>query len=361
MRSMALACVLCLGLAPASWADDKAKEPPAAAVKELQGLLEEFANLQKKTDEAFQEARTPAQREKIVKDFRQDLSNLGQRFAALAEKHPKTSVAFDAWSWIIYTGLPGPESEKAVKALLADHARYFGVLAENLQDSELPTAEALFRGILAHDEADKAARGLATLSLARLLKTRAEASENPEAVKLRAEAEALFTDIVKNHKDNAKLAEAAEPELFELQNLVVGKTAPEIEGEDGAGKKLKLSDFRGKVVVIDFWASWCGPCMGLVPHTRELVKRLEGKPFVFLGVNADDSRQRQQKAEEQHKMTWRSWFDGRQGPIASRWNIRYLPTLYVLDHEGVIRHKIIGGGNPKQLDEAVEALLKQVK
>jgi AhpC/TSA family len=94
----------------------------------------------------------------------------------------------------------------------------------------------------------------------------------------------------------------------------------------------------------------------MVPHERSLVKRLEGKPFALLGVNRDASRETLKKCEEKHKVTWRSFFDGRDGPISKRYNIKSLPTIYVLDAKGVIRYKGVRG---EALDRAVDGLLKE--
>ena len=65
----------------------------------------------------------------------------------------------------------------------------------------------------------------------------------------------------------------------------VGMPAPEIDGEDFDGMRVKLSDYRGKVVVVVFWASWCPPCCAMIPHERELVERNRDKPFAMLSVN----------------------------------------------------------------------------
>src|SRR5262245_60415185 len=97
--------------------------------------------------------------------------------------------------------------------------------------------------------------------------------------------------------------------------------------------------------------------MAMVPHERSLVQKLEGKPFALLGVNLDRSKEALKKVEEKSKINWRSFFDGADGPIAKEWNIRFLPTIYVLDHKGVIRYK---GVRDKDMDEAVDTLLKEV-
>jgi hypothetical protein len=98
--------------------------------------------------------------------------------------------------------------------------------------------------------------------------------------------------------------------------------------------------------------------MAMVPHERSLVKRLENKPFTLLGVNFDDSKDELKKSEDKNHITWRSWFDGRSGPIGKEWNIRYLPTIYVLDAKGVIRYK---GVRDEEMDKAVDTLLKETK
>ena len=96
--------------------------------------------------------------------------------------------------------------------------------------------------------------------------------------------------------------------------------------------------------------------MAMVPHERSLVKRLEGKPFALIGVNVDNSKEDLKKAQEEKKITWRSFFDGRGGKISKEWNVAGLPTIYVLDAKGVIRYK---GVRDKEMDRAVDELLKE--
>jgi hypothetical protein len=96
----------------------------------------------------------------------------------------------------------------------------------------------------------------------------------------------------------------------------------------------------------------------MYPHERSLVKRLEGKPFALLGVNSD-RKERLKQVLQKESMTWRSWWDGgdTRGPIARRWNVRGWPTIYVLDHRGVIRYRDV---REKQLDDAVNMLLQEM-
>jgi hypothetical protein len=90
---------------------------------------------------------------------------------------------------------------------------------------------------------------------------------------------------------------------------------------------------------------------------------MENRPFVLLGVNSDSSKEYGKKVVAKQKMTWRSWWDGgnTEGPIASKWNIRGWPTMYLLDHKGVIRHKWLGSPGDKVLDEAIEKLVAEAE
>jgi hypothetical protein len=98
----------------------------------------------------------------------------------------------------------------------------------------------------------------------------------------------------------------------------------------------------------------------MYPHERSLVKRLENKPFVLIGVNSDKDKDELKKAMEKEQITWRSFWDGGKigGPIATEWNVRGWPTIYVLDQKGVIRKKNVRGHD---MDKAVDELLENGK
>jgi hypothetical protein len=98
----------------------------------------------------------------------------------------------------------------------------------------------------------------------------------------------------------------------------------------------------------------------MYPHERSLVKRLQDKPFALLGINSDQKREALKPVLEKEHITWRSWFDGgsTNGPIASKWNVSGWPTIYVLDHNGVIRYKNV---REHAMDVAVDDLLKEAE
>ena len=99
----------------------------------------------------------------------------------------------------------------------------------------------------------------------------------------------------------------------------------------------------------------------MYPHERSLVKRLANKPFALIGVNSDRDKAKLKPRLEEENITWRSFWNGPQGtsgPISKAWNVRSWPTIYVLDHKGVIRYKTVRG---EKMDEAVETLLAEME
>ena len=98
----------------------------------------------------------------------------------------------------------------------------------------------------------------------------------------------------------------------------------------------------------------------MYPHERSLVKRLENEPFALIGVNSDKNLEALQEVLKKEKITWRSFWNGgsTSGPISSAWNVRGWPTIYILNHKGVIRYKNVRG---EAIDKAIDQLLKEMK
>ena len=146
--------------------------------------------------------------------------------------------------------------------------------------------------------------------------------------------------------------------VFSLEHLRVNKPAPEIIGKDIDGKELKLSDFRGKTVLLSFWGKWCGPCRALIDVEKSIEQKFGGNRFVILGVNSDEDPETVRLFKKEKKITWPSFWDGgTDGDIACAWEIEAWPTVFLIDPEGIIRFHETGRAN---VERAVEALLKEI-
>jgi hypothetical protein len=101
----------------------------------------------------------------------------------------------------------------------------------------------------------------------------------------------------------------------------------------------------------------------MYPHERSLVKKLADRPFVLLGINSDSDREALKKTVVQEQITWRSFWNGgsTDGPISAEYFVTGWPTLYLLDHKGVIRHKFLGFPGEEKFDGAIEELLKEAE
>jgi hypothetical protein len=96
----------------------------------------------------------------------------------------------------------------------------------------------------------------------------------------------------------------------------------------------------------------------MVPHERSLVEKYQDRPFVLVGVNSDAERETAQDAQVKRGMTWRSWWDGSDGPIAAAWKIKFFPSIYVIDAQGVIRYANVRGA---ELEQAIDTLLDEAQ
>lgn len=154
---------------------------------------------------------------------------------------------------------------------------------------------------------------------------------------------------------------AADNAIYFLENLAVGKPAPEFAGEDTDGVLFRLTDYRGKVVMLRFWGDWCPACRAMYPFERELVKKHRNKPFALIGVNSD-SLERCHDAQERDNLVWRTIWDGgtTTGPTSKIFQVKQWPTIIVIDAQGVIRLRTQGLAED-QLNELLDRLIQEAE
>jgi peroxiredoxin len=137
----------------------------------------------------------------------------------------------------------------------------------------------------------------------------------------------------------------------------IGDQAPELTGDTVTGEPVKLSQHHGKVVLVDFWATWCGYCVKELPEERDLHRQFDTRPFVILGVSQDRSVDELKRFLTREKLPWPQIHDAR-GNVSDQWKIDGLPTFVLVDHKGVIVGRWSGSGNMEAIRQAVESAVK---
>jgi len=168
----------------------------------------------------------------------------------------------------------------------------------------------------------------------------------------------INTDSLAKPKTHGELARSL---MFEVNSLVPGKKAPDIEGTDAKGKLFRLSDYQGKVVLLTFSANWCGGCVKLYPLQRSLVDKFRDEPFVLLSVSLDEKVDTLQDSTSSGEITWRCWWDGKGGPISKAWNRNGVPSIVLLNHEHVIQDVLLNRYTLQDdYEREIEALMAKI-
>jgi len=251
-----LLCWLVIALLPASALSDTKK--PSSAQKQYQALVKQYEELG-------------------------GARQLADKFLALAKQNARQPMALDALGWILVNVRGSNHPKQAAELILRDHLQdeRLGMLCLELAGSTSVDVEAILRGARETNRHTKV-QAAACFSLAgylqNQLKVRQALLTQPrlrrrieqfygapftrhvqslDKDKTTAEIESLYDRIVKEyHSVDAPMTDAAKTQLVELRYLAVGKTAREIEGEDVDDVPFKLSDYRGKVVMLTFWGHW---------------------------------------------------------------------------------------------------------
>ena len=228
-------------------------------------------------------AAAPEDRQELLQEMPQP-SAYAERLMDIANKYPDDPAALDALVWVV-TRAGGPNATQAIKVIAERHYRSDKIadIFQSLTRSPSQATEDFFDKVLAENP-DHNVQGQACYALAGYLKQLTEYAgmldgERADAIRQslgdeatdylakRAQSEMISTEIeqllertVDEFGDvavrNKTLKEMAERELFEIRHLAIGMMAPEVEGEDVEGESFKLADYRGKVVMLDFWGDW---------------------------------------------------------------------------------------------------------
>jgi len=227
---------------------------------------------------------------------------------------------------------------KKTEADLADELKEFDALLDKHKDQKTDeVAQVLLMKAMLYfevlDNTDKC------VELVKQLK-----SDFPET-KPAKDADQIL-ESVKKQEESKKIQRA----------LVKGAPFPDFDEKDVAGKHLSVGDYKGKIVLVDFWATWCPPCVRELPNVVETYEKHHEKGFEIIGISLDQDETKLKNFTKDRKMNWQQYFDGKGwgNKLAAKYGVQSIPATFLIDREGKIIDKDLRG---EALEQAVAAAL----
>ena len=137
----------------------------------------------------------------------------------------------------------------------------------------------------------------------------------------------------------------------------VGQPAPNFQLQNLDGQSISLSDFKGKPVLLNFWATWCGPCVYEMPYLQEVYDEWSGQGLMLLAINGGEGSSTVKGFMQSHNLSLPVLLDNK-GKVAQKYNILGIPTTFFIDEKGIIQEKIIGAFQSKeQIENRLDKIL----
>lgn len=135
----------------------------------------------------------------------------------------------------------------------------------------------------------------------------------------------------------------------------IGKPAQDFQVTDLKGEELSLKDLRGQVVLLDFWATWCGPCIAEMPNVKKTYAKYKDQKFQIIGISLDRSAEPLEAYIEKEELGWLNYWD-KSRLVSTMYKVRGIPSTFLIDGEGIIRKTNLRG---HMLEHAVAELVKK--
>jgi hypothetical protein len=242
-------------------ADDKPGS--ADASKQFDAIVKDYNSRRAKAAKAFAAASNEQEKARALAE-QPKAQEYAERVTALVDKHRFEPFAANALAWVYQHSDPGPTAQHALNLLFADHmdSDEWLPIVSRLVYSNSPDIEKDLNTLLNHNP-HRTVQAMTCIGLARYYKMEPEKWRTPNVGYVKycnEKAENFLQMTLRAYSDvqyqGESIKNAVARELYEIHNLSIGKAAPEITGQDIHGKPFKLSDYRGKVVMLDFWGHW---------------------------------------------------------------------------------------------------------